>query len=96
MSDQNTAASDAGTMDMTGHNEMYGYFLRLSVALVLACVLLMICILAMTMGGTATAWVGGLGLTFGLAVIFISLLSGLSWIPSLVVCAGVTALTLIL
>ncbi len=91
MSDQKTP-----TMNMNSHNEMYGYFIRLSVALVIGCVLLMICLAAMTMGGTLAAWVGGLGLTFGLILIFITLLAGLSWIPSLVVTAGVTALILIL
>lgn len=91
MSDQKTP-----TMNISSHNEMYGYFLRLSVALVLGCVLLLICLLAMTAGGTAAAWVGGLGLTFGLILIFITLLAGLSWIPSLVVIAGITLLILIL
>ncbi|MBZ0215043.1 MAG: hypothetical protein K8F25_00690 [Fimbriimonadaceae bacterium] len=91
MGDQKTP-----TMNMSSHTEMYGYFLRLSVALVLGCALLSVCLLAMTFGGTLAAWVGGLGLAFGLIVIFITLLSGLSWIPSLIVIAGITALILIL
>lgn len=91
MSDQNTK-----TKDMSSHKEMYGYFIQMSIALVLACILIMVCLLAMTMGSTAAAWVGGIGLTFGLIVVFVSLLAGMSWIPSVVIIAGVSALALAL
>ena len=90
------SAQTTKTMDMSSHKEMYSYFIQMSVALVLGCILIMVCLLALTMGSAVAAWVGGIGLIFGLVVVFVSLLAGMSWIPSIIVIAGVSALALAL
>lgn len=82
--------------DMNAHKETYDNFINIVVAGILACIIIMIALAAVGFGSTASAVIAVLGMTVSLIVIFISLLAGMSFLPSVVVIAGTTLLALIL
>jgi len=94
------AKSDSGYVDTVGdmpeHIETYDAFIKMCFAGLLACILIMVTLAAVGFGSVTAAIISSIGLFVGLIVIVISLLSGSSFVPSIVIIAGVTLLALVL
>ncbi len=94
------AKSESGYIDTVGdmpeHVETYSVFVKMIIAGVLGCILIMVALAAVGFGSTAAIVVSTIGLFVGLIVILVSLLSGMSFVPSIVILAGVTLLALVL
>lgn len=89
------AQGKSASADMAAHQDTYRSFLRLTVAVVLACAFTVVALAAMTVIGGGAFWVGALGLIIGLASIAFTLTTGLSFAASLLVLAAMVVLTII-
>ena len=87
--------SASASADLVAHQDTYHGFLRLTAAVVLACVFTVVALTAMTIIGGTAFWIGALGLIIGLASIAVTLATGLSCAASLVVLAAMVALTVV-
>ena len=94
------ANTDPGYIDTVGgmpeHNETYGSFVDMCVGGVLACLMIMVALAAVGFASTAGIVFATIGLFVGLIVILISLVAGLSFVPSIFILAGMTFLALVL
>jgi hypothetical protein len=94
------AKSDSGYIDTVGdmpeHTETYGVFVKMFIAGVIGSILIMVTLATVGFGSTAAVIVATIGLFVGLIVILVSLLSGMSFMPSIIILAGVTLLALVL
>ncbi len=94
------AKSETGYIDTVGdmpeHNETYGAFVKMFIGGVIGSILIMVTLAAVGFGSTAAIIVSTIGLFVGLIVILVSLLSGMSFMPSVIILAGVTLLALVL
>lgn len=94
------AKSDSGYIDTVGdmpdHTETYGAFVKMFVAGLLGCILIMVTLAAVGFGSFTAAIITTIGMFVGLIVILVSLLSGMSFLPSIIIIAGVTLLALVL
>ena len=89
------AHSDHPTMDYPAHERTYSGFLRFSIAGVIACLILLVALIGMTIVGGLAFWVGMFGLILGLVVISVVLASGLGWTGPLVIFAAMVVLTVL-
>ena len=100
LGDDLMAKSQSGYIDTVGdmpeHTETFSVFVKMIVAGIIACVLILVTLAAVGFGSTAAIIVSTIGLFVGLIVILISLLSGMSFLPSIIILAGVTLLALVL
>lgn len=81
--------------DFDQHKETYATFVRLTVGAVILTAIVLVSLVGMTMIGGAAFWFGLIGIIVGHIVVAVSLTSGLSWTPSLLVLAA-TAILIVL
>jgi hypothetical protein len=89
---ENTASGTNGDMDIGEHRETYSSFIHITLGTIIACVIILVSLAAIAVGGPGGFWVGIFGLIVGLAAVSLSMLANLSYLPSL----GILALVILM
>lgn len=94
MADAKTTVGTANGNDYAEHEGTYSGFIRVSIAGVIACVMVLVSLIAMTVIGGGAFWVGAIGLIVGLISLAVALVAGMSWTVSLLIVAAMVILSL--
>lgn len=82
-------------MDFAAHRATYANFVRLTVGAVILCATTLFALMGMTVIGGSAFWIGLVGLIAGIIVVAITLVSEMSWYPSLLILAVMVILSVL-
>lgn len=81
--------------DYPAHERTYEGFIRFFIGGALHIILTLVCLLGMSYIGGFAFWVGLIGLLVGSAVVIMTLVAGLTWMPMLVTLLAVIVFTIV-